>query len=180
MNMCIRICATLSLALLAQHAAAIPVLRNVQPTFLQNSNGTLRAGLSVEASTGLPVLVIAGGFTITCSTSPIRYNVERRSTYSSFFGPRETLLIPEGSPGTYEIPNWSSIPAGTCTGHCIMEYTAEATDVSSLSIRVGNAGVGANFTLIPSGTQLVGDSKLVASICRSGRPQCCTPGCVIP
>jgi hypothetical protein len=171
--------ATLSLAVLAGPAAAVPTLKKVTPTFYQAGNGRLAAGLIVEASTSLPVLVLAGGFTITCTTGSLPQTAERRFTYTSFFGPNETLTIPEVVPSTYSIPGWSSIPAGTCGGQCVMQYKGEAKDETSLSVRIGNAGVGVTFTLIPAGEQMTGNAVL-ANICRAGRPQCCTPMCVIP
>jgi hypothetical protein len=110
MNIIMRVFATLSLILAAAPAGAIPVLRSVTASFDQNDNGNLRAGLIVEASTDLLVLVIAGGFTITCNTSTLRQNVERLKTYSSFFGPHEVLRIPDVVPSTYPIAGWASIP----------------------------------------------------------------------
>jgi hypothetical protein len=175
----IRFCAALSCALVWGHAAAIPTLKKATPVFYQSGQGTLAAGLTVEASTSLPVLVIAGGFSIICSTSSFVQPVQRRLTFSSFLGPSETLRIPEVVPSIYTIPNWSSIPAGTCTAQCMMQWTAEATDATDLSIRIGNTGAGAQFTLIPQGTQSVGDVRLT-NVCRTGRPQCCTPMCLIP
>ena len=175
-----RLCAALSCAFISGHAVAIPTLRKATPVFFQaGGNGILMAGLTVEASTSLPVLVIAGGFNITCSTSSFVQPVQRRMTFSSFLGPHETLSIPAVVPSAYTIPNWSSIPAGTCAGQCMMAWTAEATDATSLSVRIGDTGVGAQFTLIPQGTQSVGDVR-IANICRIGQPQCCTPACSIP
>lgn len=179
MKIWIHVCAALACALVSGHAAAIATLKKATPVFYQSSNSTLMAGLTVEASTSLPILVIAGGFTITCSTSPLAQPVQRRMTYSGFMGVNETLRVPEVVPSPYTIPSWSSIPAGTCSGQCLMQWTAEAEDQTTLSIRIGNTGAGAQFTLIPQGVQSVGDVRL-ANICRSGRPQCCTPGCVIP
>jgi hypothetical protein len=60
-----------------------------------------------------------------------------------------------------------------------MQYKAETRDETSLSIRIGNQGIGASFTLIPAGEQSVGNAVLV-DICRSGQPQCCTRGCQLP
>lgn len=179
MNTFTCVLATLGLAAVAGQAIANPTLRRVQPTFYQNGNSNLTAGLIVEASTDLPVLVIAGGFTITCTTSPLPQTAERRATFVSFFGPRETLTIPEVVPSNYSIPNWSSIPAGTCAGQCVMQYKGEAKDETSLSVRIGNAGIGVSFTLIPPGEQMRGNAVL-ANICKSGQPQCCTRGCQLP
>jgi len=178
MNICIRVGATLSLALLAGHAAAIPVLKKVTPSFSQAA-GNLNAGLIVQASTSLPVLVIGGGFTIACSMSTLQITADRRATFSSFLGPNETLQIPAVVPSTYPIPGWSNIPLGSCGGQCSMHYTGEATDATSLSVRIGNAGVGANFTLIPQGTQSEGNT-IIANVCRLSQRQCCTPLCSIP
>src|SRR5262245_55407189 len=107
MNTCKRVLATLSLVLLAGHATANPTLKNVIPTFYQSGNGSLSAGLIVEASTDLPVLAIAGGFTITCTTSTLPQTADRFATFTGFFGVHETLRIPNVVPSTYPIPGWS-------------------------------------------------------------------------
>jgi hypothetical protein len=179
MNTVMRVIATLSLAVVSGQAAAIPTLRAVTPSFAHNGNGNLRAGLIVEASTDLLVLVIAGGFTITCNTSTLRQNAQRLKTYSSTFGPREVLQIPEVVPSTYPVLGWASIPEGSCSAECTMEYTAEAKDETSLSIRIGSTGIGAGFTLIPQGTQSEGNT-ILRNICRASRPKCCTLTCAIP
>jgi hypothetical protein len=178
MNICIRICATLSLALVGAHAVALPTLRVVAPTFYQTGS-SLAAGLIVEASTNLPVLVIGGGFTIACSTSMLTQTAERLMSYSDFFGPRRTLLIPAGAPRSYAIPGWSNVRPGTCEGECTLQYKGEARDETSLSVRAGSTGLGANFSLIPAGEQMSANTRLV-SLCKAGRPQCCTPLCAIP
>lgn len=178
MNKFTCILAALGLAAVAGQAVAVPTLHRVQPTFAQNGNSNLFAGLIVEASTDLPVLVIAGGFTITCSTGALRQTAERLATYVDFFGPRETLNIPGALPASYSIPGWSSIPPTTCGGQCIMQYKGEARDETSLSVRIGSAGVGVSFTLIPAGEQMIGN-VVSTSICRSGKPVCCTPKCAI-
>lgn len=179
MNTCIRVLATLGCALLSGHAAAVPTLKNVTPVFYQSGNGTLNAGLIVEASTSLPVLIIAGGFTLTCTTSTIPQTTERRATFTGFFGIKESLRIPDVVPSAYSIPGWSSIPAGSCGGQCLMQYRGEARDETSLSVRIGNQGAGATFTLIPAGEQSAGNPILI-NVCRSGQPQCCTRGCQLP
>ena len=178
MNRFTYVLAVIGLAAVAGQAIANPTLRRVTPTFHQNGNSNLTAGLIVEASTDLPVLVIAGGFTITCSTGSLPQTAERRATFVDFFGPHETLSIPEVVPSTYSIPGWSSIPPGTCSGQCVMQYKGEAKDETSLSVRIGNSGVGVGFSLIPAGEQMTGNA-LVANICRSGKPVCCTPKCAI-
>jgi hypothetical protein len=178
MNTFTCVLAALGLAAVAGQAIASPTLRRVQPTFYQNGNGNLTAGLIVEASTDLPVLVIGGGFTITCTTSPLPQTAERLATYVDFFGPHETLTIPEVVPSNYSIPGWSSIPAGTCGGQCVMQYKGETRDETSLSVRIGGSGIGVGFSLIPSGEQMTSNAVL-ADICRSGRPVCCTPKCAI-
>lgn len=179
MNTVMRVLATLSLAVVSGQAAAIPTLKAVIASFDHNANGNLRAGLTVEASTDLLVLVIAGGFTLTCNTSTLRQNVQRLQTYSSSLGPHETLRIPEVIPSTYPIAGWASIPEGSCGAECAMEYTAEVRDETSLSIRVGSTGAGASFTLIPQGMQSVGNT-ILRNICRASRPKCCLPTCSIP
>ncbi len=179
MNRCICALAVLSLAGFAEQAAAIPTLKRVAATFYQAGNGTVNAGLIVEASTSLPVLIVAGGFTITCTTSALPQNVQHRSTFVDFLGPKATLRVPDVVPSAYTIPGWSAIPAGSCGGQCLMQYSAEAKDETSVSVRVGSAGAGVSFTLIPSGIQSRNNSILI-NICRSGRPQCCTPMCAIP
>jgi hypothetical protein len=137
MNSCTRIFGALTLALLSGHAAAIPTLKKVKPTFFQSSNSTLSAGLVIEASTDLLVLVIAGGFTISCSMSSLQHQAQRTATFSDSFGPDAVLRVPAVVPSSYGIPGWSSIPLGTCGGQCIMQYKGEAKDETSLSIRIG-------------------------------------------
>ena len=68
---------------------------------------------------------------------------------------------------------------GTCAGQCVMQYKGEAKDETNLSVRVGNQGVGVNFTLIPAGEQLARQTLLI-DVCRLRQRQCCTPGCAIP
>lgn len=179
MNMCTRVLATLSLAALSAHAVANPVLRSVAPTFYQSTNNSLLAGVIVEASTDLPVLIIGGGFTITCTTNSLPQTAERVATFVDFFGPDVKLMIPQVVPSAYPIPGVTSIPTGTCAGQCVMQYKGEARDETDLSVRVGNQGVGVNFTLIPAGEQRLGNT-LLTDICRQARRQCCTPGCVTP
>jgi hypothetical protein len=179
MNTCTRVLATLGCLLLSGHAAAVPTLKSTTPIFYQSGNGSLTAGLIVEASTSLPVLIIGGGFTITCTTSTLPQTAERMATFTGLFGVSESLRIPDVVPSSYSIPGWSSIPAGSCGGQCVMQYKAETRDETSLSIRIGNQGIGASFTLIPAGEQSVGNAVLV-DICRSGQPQCCTRGCQLP
>jgi hypothetical protein len=179
MNTCTRVLATLSLAALSAHAVANPELKSVTPTFYQSTNGSLNAGMIVAASTDLPVLIIGGGFTITCTTSSLPQTAERVATFADFFGPDAKLMIPPVVPSAYPIPGAASIPAGTCSGQCVMQYKGEARDETDLSVRVGNQGVGVNFTLIPSGEQRLGNT-LLTDICRQARRQCCTPGCVAP
>jgi hypothetical protein len=180
MNICMRALAALSLSLLCGHAAAVPTLKNVTPTFHQAGYGsaTLNVGLLVEASTSLPVLIIAGGFTITCTSSTLPLTAERRATFSGFLGVNETLRIPQVVPSRYSVPGWTSIPMGSC-GQCVMQYKGEAKDETSLSVRVGNQGVGVSFTLIPAGEQLLGNAQLI-NVCRLPQRQCCTPLCSIP
>ena len=179
MNTLMRVFATLGSMLVAGPAGAIPVLIKVTPTFFHSGNGNLNTSLIVEASTSLPVLVIGGGFTIACNTSTLQQKAQRMQTYSSFFGPHETLRIPQVVPSTYPIAGWASIPEGSCTGECTMQYTAETRDETSLSIRVGSTGLGAGFTLIPQGLQATGDT-ILRNICRASRPKCCTTTCQIP
>lgn len=179
MNTRMRVFATLSLALACGQAAALPTLRSVLPTFNQTgANGGLNVGLIVEASTDLLVLVIGGGFTITCNTSLLTLSAERFESYSDFFGPREVLRIPQVVPSTYPIPGWSDLPTGSC-GQCVMHYKGQARDETSLSVRVGGTGIGANFTLIPAGEASMSDS-LLTNVCRLRQRQCCTPLCAIP
>jgi hypothetical protein len=179
MNTSRRVFGTLGLVLICGQAAALPTLRMVQPTFGQTgASGSVNAGLIVEASTELPVLVIGGGFTIACNTSQLQHTAERFKSYSSFFGPHEVLQIPEVVPSVYPVPGWSSILSGAC-GECVMHYKGETRDETSLSIRVGGTGIGANFTLIPAGEESRSDSTLT-NVCRFRQRQCCTPLCAIP
>jgi hypothetical protein len=179
MNSYLRVLAALSVVTLSQHAAANPTLKSVTPTFHQAGGGTVQAGLVVEASTSLPVLVIAGGFTITCTTGSLVQSAENTATFVSFLGPSGKVNVPEVVPSPYPIPGWLSIPLGSCMGECVMHYKGEAQDETSLSVRIGTAGVGVNFSLIPAGVQSVGDAKLIG-ICRLKQKQCCTPMCAIP
>jgi hypothetical protein len=169
----------LSFMLTCGPVAAVPVLKRVTASFHQTgSSSTVNAGLVVEASTSLPVLIIAGGFTIACSSSSLPLTAERRATFTGFIGINESLRIPEVLPGTYPIPGYTNIPMGNC-GQCVMQYKGEAKDETSLSVRIGDQGVGANFTLIPAGQQLIGSSLLI-DVCRLRQRQCCTPLCSIP
>jgi hypothetical protein len=179
MNTCMRVLATLGCVLLSGHAAAVPILKSLTPTFYQSGNANVYAGLIVEAQTSLPVLIIAGGFTITCTTSTLPQTAERLATYTGIFSVHESLHVPAVVPSAYPIPGWSSIPAGSCSGQCVMQYKGETRDETSLSVRIGNQGIGANFTLIPAGEQADGNAILI-NICRSGQPQCCTRGCQLP
>lgn len=179
MNTRMRALVALSLIFFGALASANPILRTVAPTFYQSGNSSVTAGLIVEASTDLPLLVVGGGFTISCSTSSLQHTAERLMTFTGFFGPWAVVQVPQVVPSTYAIPGWSSIPVGSCAGQCVMQYKGEARDETSLQIRVGGTGVGANFTLIPAGEQRAGNSRLI-NICRSGQPQCCTRGCQLP
>ena len=179
MNTCKRILATLTLVLLSGQAAAVATLKSVTPTFQQSGySSNVVAGLVVAASTSLPVLIIAGGFTITCTSSSLPLTAERRATFTGFLGIDEMLRVPEVIPRTYPIPGWTNIPAGSC-GQCVMQYKGEAKDETSLSVRVGNQGIGVNFTLIPAGEQMIGNA-LLTNVCRLRQQQCCTPLCSIP
>jgi hypothetical protein len=180
MNMCMRAVAALSLMVLAGNAAAIPTLKSVTATFHQagSGSGTVNAGVIVTAETSLPVLIIAGGFTITCTSSSLPLTAEARRTFTGFLGIDATLRIPAVVPSRYSIPGFTEIAMGYC-GQCVMQYKGEAKDETTLSVRVGNQGVGATFTLIPAGEQLVGNTQLI-SVCRPPQRQCCTPLCAIP
>lgn len=179
MNICMRAVAALSLLLPAGHAAAIPTLKRVTPTFQASAtSSTLNAGLIVEASTSLPVLIIAGGFTINCTSSTLPLSAEGRATFTGFFGINESLRIPHVVPSNYPTPGWLSMPVGSCQ-QCVMQYKGEAKDETSLSVRIGNQGIGVNFTLIPAGEQKIGNA-LLTNVCRLRQRQCCTPLCAIP
>jgi hypothetical protein len=174
-----RAVAALSLMVLAGNAAAIPTLKSVTATFYQaSSGGSVNAGVIVTAETSLPVLIVAGGFTITCSSSSLPLTAEARQTFTGFLGVEATLRIPAVVPSRYSIPGFTNIPMGSC-GQCVMQYKGEAKDETTLSVRVGNQGVGASFTLIPAGEQLVGNAQLI-DVCRLRQRQCCTPLCAIP
>lgn len=179
MNRSMRVLAALSLTLLAGTAVAVPSLKNVTPTFHQASSGdSVNAGLIVEASTSLPVLVIAGGFTITCSSSSLPLTAEARQTFTGFLPINASLRVPAVVPSRYPIPGFTNIGMGAC-GQCVMQFKGEAKDETTLSVRIGNQGVGASFTLIPAGEQLVGNALLI-DVCRVRQRQCCTPMCAIP
>ena len=145
---------------------------------MSESLGSVNAGVIVTAQTSLPVLIIAGGFTITCTSSSLPLTAEARQTFTGFLGVNETLRIPEVVPSRYSIPGFTNIPMGSC-GQCVMKYKGEAKDETTLSVRVGNQGVGATFTLIPAGEQLVGNAQLIDD-CRLRQRQCCTPLCANP
>jgi hypothetical protein len=179
MNMCMRAIAALSLMVLAGNAAAIPTLKSVTATFHQaGSGGSVDAGVIVTAETSLPVLIISGGFTITCTSSSLPLTAEARRTFTGFLGVDATLRIPAVVPSRYSIPGFTDLAMGSCT-QCVMQYKGEAKDETTLSVRVGNQGVGASFTLIPAGEQLVGNAQLI-NVCRPRQRQCCTPLCAIP
>ena len=92
MNMCMRVLATLSFAAAFRACGCqFPTLKSVTPTFYQATRQHLNAGLIVEASTSLPVLIIAGGFTITCTSSSLPQTAERRATLLDFLGINEKL-----------------------------------------------------------------------------------------
>lgn len=173
----------LGLVLVFGEAAAIPSWVFIIPSFGQlPGNGEVFASLIIEAQTSNQYLAIAGGFTITCGTSPLEQPVGPRGfpVYHPL-GVRFTLNVPEPPPGEYTVPNWSSIPAGQCGtngGQCVMAWKAQARDETS-EFSIGLPGVGVNFSLFPSGEITDGNSTLI-NICRYGQPQCCTPGCQIP
>ena len=100
MNICMRALAALSLdaafraRCCSRHAEERHARRFTSPPMAARLN----AGLIVEASTSLPVLIIAGGFTITCTSSTLPQTAERRATFTGFLGISETLRIPRGHP----------------------------------------------------------------------------------
>lgn len=169
---------TLCLALGASQAFAVPNLRRVDATFTDGGNGTLRAGLVIEATSSLPVLSVGGGFTIRCSTSTLQLTAERFDTVNTFVGTHIVLNVPPVVPSNYSVPRWSSVPAGSCNAQCTMQYNGEARDESNVQMTIGGVGSGVSFTLIPDGQVSMGDTRMI-NVCRGGRPQCCTPGCQI-
>lgn len=170
---------TLGLALMAAQAHAIPSWKTVQPTFYQSGQGTLAAGLVVQAETSLPMLGVGGGFTIQCNMSSLSIvATEKGAEYDFLTGAEVTVNVPVPTPGTYTAPGWTSITVGTCNGQCTMQWKAEAVD-SSAQFNVGTAGAGVSFHLLPMGGIERGNT-VVTHVCRRGTPQCCTPGCSIP
>jgi hypothetical protein len=169
----------LCLAIGSAQAFAIPNLRRVETAFQDGGNGTIQAGMIIEATSSLPVLTVGGGFTIRCSTSTLLITAERFSTVNSFVGTHLVLVVPPDSPSTYTVPRWSSIPAGSCSAQCTMQYNGEARDESNTQVTIGGVGSGVTFTLIPDGQTSMGNTRMI-NVCRGGRPQCCTPGCQIP
>jgi len=169
----------LGLALMASQANAIPEWIETTPTFGQVNNSTIQATLVVKAKAPRPMLGVGGGFSIRCAGSTlVAEPVEKLDAYD-FFGPELTVNVPTPlTSGYYTIPGWSSIPAGTCNGQCSMTWKAEAVD-SVLAFSASTQGVGATFTLLPAGG-LVRGNTIIRDICRSGTPQCCTPGCQLP
>jgi hypothetical protein len=169
----------LCLVLGATQAFAIPTLRRVDAAFSDGGNGTVLAGLVIEATSSLPVLGVGGGFTIRCSTSTLLLTAERFQTVTNFIGTHLVVSVPPAAPSSYSVPRWSSIPAGSCSAQCTMQYNGEARDESNMQMTIGGVGSGVTFTLIPDGQTSMGNTRLI-NICRGGRPQCCTPGCVLP
>ena len=155
MNTCLRILGALTLVLLSGHAAAIPTLKKVKPTFFQSRQQHAQCGADRRGETDLLVLVLAGGFTITCSISSLQHERRGPSTFSDFFGPDASPAHTVGGPSTYGIPGWSSIPAGTCGGQCVMQYKGEAKDETSLSVRIGSDRRGRELRAHPRGAAVV-------------------------
>ena len=168
----------LGLALMAAQANAIPVWKETRPTFQQLNNSTIAAGLIVQVATERPMLGVGGGYTIQCTMNSLLIHAKDKGDAFDFFGPQVTVNIPVPTPGTYTIPGWSSIPAGSCGGQCSMHWKAEAQD-GALPFTVSLNGVGATFQLLPTGG-LIRENTIILDICRSGTPQCCTPGCQLP
>lgn len=144
------------------HAMAIPIWK-VQRTFYQDDgNGRIYAGLVLEAQTFLALIGVGGDFTIQCGTSSVEIKAGNFETVINPAGARATVYVPNPSPGLYTIPNWSSIPAGTCggVGHCAMHYRVEGREDV---IDIGRSGF--SFGRIPSGQMAQGDT-LQIDICR--------------
>jgi hypothetical protein len=173
-----RVLFALCLVLGAAQALAVPNLRRVDATFSDGGNGTLYAGLIIEATSPLPVLAVGGGFTIRCSTSTLLLTAERFDTVNNFIGTHLVVNVPNVNPSSYGVPRWSSVPTGSCSAQCTMQYNGEARDESNTQVTIGSIDSGVTFTLIPDGQVSMGDTRLI-NICRGGRPQCCTPGCRI-
>jgi hypothetical protein len=163
---------------MASQANAIPEWVQTTPTFYQISNNNVAAGLVVQAEAPRPMLGIGGGFTINCTMNSLVINAQEKADLYDFFGPEVTLNVPTPTPGIYVIPGWSSIPAGSCGGQCSMQWRAEAVD-AVLSFSASISGVGSSFTLLPAGG-IRRENTIILDICRSGTPQCCTPGCQLP
>jgi hypothetical protein len=168
----------LCLALMTSQANAIPVWKKTEATFVQASNSTLLAGLIVQAETDRPMLGVGGGFTVTCTTGSLTIAPREKAEAYDFFGPDVTVNVPVVTPGSYTIPGWSGIPAGSCGGQCGMHWKAEAVD-SALQFTLSISGSGGAFTLLPTGG-IVREDDIIRDICRSGTPQCCTVGCQLP
>jgi hypothetical protein len=179
-----RILVALSLVAISSQAAAIPFIKTVNTTFRQQAaDGTLRAGMAIEAETPLYSLTVGGGFTIRCTTSSEPQHVQRHDTFTDLFGPNVVVYtVPNTIPSTYLIYGFTGVPVGTCgMAECYMQYKAEAKDGSLLgAVSVSLVGLGSSFSLHPAADTSVQNPVPRVSLCRGGVPTCCTPGCAIP
>lgn len=175
-----RIAAVLSLVLVSAQAMAIPQITKLKPTFMQNgTQGVLIAELIVHATSDLAVMTIGAGFDISCTTSSRIIPIQDKQTFKNFFGASGEMTLPRNGSNTYLIPEYSSIPVGSCGDkECSMDYRAEVVD-RPIDFEVTLRGIGVRFELVPSGGASSGNS-VSTLICRQGVPQCCQPGCVIP
>lgn len=164
---------------LAGQASAIPVLNSVGFAFGQSGQNALAVAVVVDAETTASLLSVGGGFTVICDSSPSLPIMDQlQDTKSNFLGVRIILQVPLVIPKIYPVPGWSNIPAASC-GQCLMHYKGEARDETNTQFHIGFQGTGVTFSLIPTG-QVNLTSTAFASVCKGGRPQCCTPGCQLP
>jgi len=162
------------------HAMAVPKLKMVHTFHQESETDKIYARVLVEAESDWALLQVDGEFTIQCGTSHIKLMSSARDTHYNLLGP-ELILNPGGSgQHSHSIPNWSSIPAGTCggAGQCVMYYKGEARD------KVAEASVPGmeDFDLGADGEISVEDNVSI-EICKGDEmhePQTSPPGCEMP
>ena len=138
----------------------------------------LNAGLIVEARPSLPVLIIGGGFTITCTSSPLPQTAERRATLAASSAPEEAADTP-GRP--------QHVSDSGMVEHSDGNLRRPVRDA------IQGRGEGRNQSAGPrrqsgrrrelhahSGRRAVLGNSMLINICRLRQRQCCTPLCAIP
>jgi hypothetical protein len=176
----VRAFVALSIFFVSAHASAIPVLMEYLVIF-SHSQGTLGAGLTIDArTTDTSRLVVGGGYTIRCGSSALQIDAKNNSVTTGFTQVRILVKVPAGlSPTSYPVLGWTNILPASCT-QCTMTHTYAARDETTATASIGVMGTGMNFALVPTGEIGTTDTTVLSAVCRGGRPQCCTPGCSIP